>query len=117
MTSVLFDQGAPGADAWPVIDDEEYTHVVATVTASGDTTVHTPAAGKRIRLRWIYAINDPTASSAPLIKVSLGAEEKYRAWALSKAQRVTGPADGELIINLSQAGNVAVTALLEEVDP
>lgn len=104
-------------EAIPVTDsgEREYTHVVATVTASGNTTVHTPAAGMRVRLRWIYAINDPSASTSPLIKVSLGATEIYRVYALSKRQRVTGPVDGALVINLSAAGAVAVTALLEEV--
>lgn len=95
--------------------EREYTHVVATVTDAGNTVVHTPAAGKAIRLRWIYAINDPTASEAPLIKVSLGGEEIYRVWALSKRQRITGPIDGPLVLNLSLAANVAVTAVLEEV--
>lgn len=95
--------------------EQEYTHVVATVTAAGNTTVHTPAAGKRIRLRWTYAINNPSSSSTPLIKVFLGAEEKYRVFALSKRQTVTGPVNGALIINLSTTGSVAVTALLEEV--
>lgn len=95
--------------------EREYTHVVATVTAVGDTVVYTPAAGKAVRLRWIYAINDPTATTAPLIRVSLGGQEIYRAWALSKRQRVTGPVDGDLVINLSGVANVAVTAVLEEV--
>lgn len=95
--------------------EEEFTHVVATVTASGSTTVYTPAAGKRIRLRWIYAINDPGLTASPLIKVFLGAEEKYRVYALSKRQMTTGPVDGALIINLDQAAEVAVTALLEEI--
>lgn len=95
--------------------DREYTHVVATVTASGDTTIYTPAAGMKVRLRWIYAMNDPTSATAVLIKVFLDTEEKYRAWALSKGQQVTGPTDGALVINLSGAANVAVTALLEEV--
>ena len=101
----------------PVTDsgEREYTHVVITATASGNTTIHTPAANKRIRLRWIYAINDPTALTAPLIKISLGATEIYRVYALSKRQRVTGPVDGALVINLTGSGNVAVTALLEEV--
>lgn len=89
--------------------------MVATVSASGSTTVYTPASGRRIRLRWIYAINDPSATTSPLIKVFLGASEKYRVYALSKRQLVTGPTDGALIIDLSAAGNVAVTALLEEV--
>jgi hypothetical protein len=95
--------------------EQEYTHVVATVTASGSTTLHTPASGKRIRLHWTYAINDPSASTNPLIKVFLGAEEKFRVYALSKRQTVTGPKDGALIVNLSASGSVAVTALLEEV--
>jgi hypothetical protein len=93
----------------------EYTHVVATVTASGPTTIYTPAAGKLIRLRWIYAINDPGSSASPLIRVFLGAQEYYRVFALSKRQAISGPIDGPLIINLSEAAEVAVTAILEEV--
>lgn len=95
--------------------EQEYTHVVSTVTASGNTTIYTPAAGKRVRLRWIYAINDPGGTSNPLIKVFLGAEEKYRVYALSKRQLATGPVDGALIFNLSTTGSVAVTAILQEV--
>lgn len=95
--------------------EREYTHVVATVTANGDTTVHTPASGKRIRLRWIYAINDPSSTSPPLIKVKLGATEIYRVWALSKRQMKTGGVDAPLVINLTGGGSVAVTALLEEI--
>lgn len=89
--------------------------MVATVTASGPTTVFAPSAGRRVRLRWIYALNDPGSSASPLIKVLLGAQEKYRVYALSKRQLVTGPVDGALIVDLSEAAEVAVTALLEEV--
>lgn len=96
--------------------EREFSHIVATVTDIGPTPIYTPAAGKRIRIRWIYAINDPTASTPALIKVFLGAEEKYRVYALSKRQMVTGPVNGPLIIDLSAAGAVAVTVLLEEVD-
>jgi hypothetical protein len=95
--------------------EHEYLHVVATVTVSGPTTVYTPAAGKRVRLRWIYALADPNGSSAPLIRVSLGAREIYRVYALSKRQQVTGPVNGALVIDLSTAASVAVTAILEEV--
>jgi hypothetical protein len=95
--------------------EHEYTHVVATVTNLGSTTVYTPAAGKRVRLRWIYALNDPDSETNPLIRVYLGAEEKFRVYALSKRQLVTGPVNGSLIINLSEAASVAVTALIEEV--
>lgn len=93
----------------------EYTHVVATVTASGPTTIYTPASGKLVRLRWIYAVNDPSASTSPLIKIKLGGNEYFRAYALSKRQNVSGPINGPLIIDLSAAGSVAVTAILEEV--
>jgi hypothetical protein len=92
----------------------EYTHVVATVTASGPTTIYTPTAGKLIRLRWIYAINDPGSSASPLIRVFLGAQEYYRVFALSKRQVISGAIDAPLIINLSEAAEVAVTAILEE---
>ncbi len=95
--------------------EQELTHVVATVTAAGDTTLYTPQAGKRVRMRWCYAINDPSASTNPLIKVFLGAAEVYRVYAVSKRQLVLGPVDGALKINLSSSGQVAVTVLLEEV--
>ena len=95
--------------------EQDYIHVVGTVTAEGATTLYTPVAGKRIRLRWIYAINDPDSATSPLIRVFLGAEEKYRVYALSKRQLTTGPVDGPLSIQLDGAGSVAVTVLLEEV--
>ena len=66
-------------------------------------------------MRWIYAINDPGSAASPLIKVFLGAEEKYRVFALSKRQMTTGPVDGAVIVNLSEAAEVAVTVLLEEL--
>lgn len=95
--------------------EQEFLHVVGSVTASGNTTIYTPSAGKRIRLRWQYAINDPGSTASPLIKIFLGAEEKYRLYALSKRQMTTGPVNGALIINLSEAADVAVTFLLEEI--
>lgn len=95
--------------------EQEYTHVVANVTAAGSTTIYTPTAGKRVRLRWIYAINNPSSTVSPLIKVLLGVQEKYRVYALSKRQVAVGPVDGALIINLSEAADVAVTALVDEI--
>jgi hypothetical protein len=95
--------------------EQDYTHVVATVTNAGDTTLYTPVSGKRLRLRWIYAINDPDLSTNPLIRISLGNQEKYRVYAISKRQQTTGPVGGPLIINLSEAASVACTFLLEEV--
>ena len=95
--------------------EQEFTHVVGTVTASGSTVLHTPAAGRRVQLRWIYAINDPSSTTSPLIRVFLGDEEKYRVYALSKRQLTVGPTDGPLRIELDQPGAVAVTAILAEI--
>lgn len=95
--------------------EQDYTHVVATVTAAGPTTIYTPVLGKRLRLRWLYAINDPGSTANPLIKILLGAQEKYRVYALSKRQLTTGPIDGPLIVDLSEAAEVACTFLLEEI--
>jgi hypothetical protein len=47
--------------------------------------------------------------------VFLGAQEYYRVFALSKRQAISGAIDAPLIINLSEAAEVAVTAILEEV--
>jgi hypothetical protein len=93
----------------------EFTHVVATVTAVGDTVVYTPSAGKRIRVQWSYAINDPASSVSPLIKIILGGTERFRVYALSKRQQITGPVNGTLVVNLSVVASVAVTFILEEI--
>lgn len=116
---VEFAQGSAADEdnAWPVSDsgEREYMHVVATVTSAGDTVIHTPTAGKAVRLRWIYCISNPTAETPPLIEVRMGANPIYRVYALSKRQLKTGNPDEALIVNLSGAGAVAVTAILEEV--
>jgi len=95
--------------------EQEFTHIVGTIIASGSTTIYTPASGKRVRLRWSYAINDPGSTASPLIKIFLGAQEKYRVYAISKRQMTTGAVDASLIVNLSEAAEVAVTFLLEEI--
>lgn len=116
---------APASDAYGSVvrvvgtvadsTDTEWTPVATTVTAIGDTTIYTPAAGKRIRLHWIYGINDPVSSSSTKITVKMGAQVYYVAWAISKRQRFTGALDAPLIINLSATGDVAITAFLEEI--
>lgn len=95
--------------------DIEYTPVATSITASGDNTLYTPASGKRVRLHWVQAINDPMASTSTKITIKLGSNTYYVAWAISKTQRFTGPVDGPLIVNLSAPGNVAFTAFVEEV--
>lgn len=105
------------AEILPTSDstDVEWISRATTVTNAGDTVIYTPAPGKRIRLHWIYAINDPVSSSSTKITVKIGGTTYYVAWALSKRQQFTGPVDGVLTINLSSPGDVAVTAFLEEI--
>lgn len=88
---------------------------VGTATGVGDTTIITPASGKKIKLYWVSAINDPDEAASPLIKVILGTTELYRAYAIAHWEIFTGPTDGVLKVNLDQAGSVAVTAHYEEV--
>jgi hypothetical protein len=95
--------------------DSEYLRIATSVTATGDTTLVTPAAGKRIRLQWVYAINDPVASTSTKITVKLGSAVQYVAWAISKRQQLTGAVDAPLVINLSNLGDVAVTVFYQEV--
>jgi hypothetical protein len=95
--------------------DSEYLRVATSVTATGDTTLITPAAGKRIRLQWVYAINDPTAVLSTKITIKLGTAVQYVAWAISKRQQLTGAVDAPLIVNLSNLGDVAVTVFYQEV--
>jgi hypothetical protein len=95
--------------------DSEYLRIATSVTATGDTTLVTPAAGKRIRLQWVYAINDPTAVLSTKITIKLGTAVQYVAWAISKRQQLTGAVDAPLIVNLSNLGDVAVTVFYQEV--
>jgi len=98
-----------------VAQQAEFTPVTALVTAAGDTTVFSPAVGKRIRLRWTYALNDPASANPARITIRLGAQTKYITYGISKKQVDTGPINGALIVNLSQAGNVACTFRIEEI--
>lgn len=95
--------------------DIEYTVVAVALTTAGDNVVYTPAAGKRVRLHWVYAVNDPAATAPAKITLSLGAVVKYVTYGVSRKQVDTGPINGAVVINLSQASTVACTLRLEEV--
>ena len=95
--------------------DFEYTTTCVLVTAAGDNIVYTPATGKSIRLHWVYTLNNPTSLTPALITVSLGGVTKFMTYGVSKRQQVTGPVNGTMNVNLSLAGSVACTFILEEV--
>ncbi len=96
------------------VDDEDLTPVLITVTASGDTTVHTPAAGKKVILRKIQLQSEPGNPSQPLIEVKLGSAAVIRGYSVSERQRIEGAIDDPLVINLDAAGNVSGTAFIQE---
>ena len=85
------------------------------ITAAGNTTVYTPAAGKSARIRWVSVLNRPVDATCPLITVSAGATQLYSAWGVQRAQVDTGPVNGAVVINLSVVGNVAYNFRIEDV--
>lgn len=89
--------------------------VTATATSSGDTTVYTPTAGKKVRLYWISCINDPDSSLTPLVKVKLGSAEFYRGYAIAHWEVFDGATNAALIVNLDEAGSVSITAHYAEI--
>lgn len=106
------------ASGWSNIADStdiEYVPTCVLVTAAGDNIVYTPATGKSIRLHWVYTLNNPTSLTPALITLSLGGVVKFITYGVSKRQQVTGPVNGAMNVNLSVAGNVACTFLLEEI--
>lgn len=95
--------------------------VTATVTASGDTVIRTPAAGNRIDLYWASAVNrDDNAQPSIQIKLASDSDpdrECYRLPVLGHWEKFVGAVDAPLIVNLSTAALVDVTAHIIEVTP
>lgn len=87
----------------------------AQVVTPGNTTIHTPASGKAIKLFWVSALNDPDQSASPLIIFKFGANEIYRGYALAHWEVFTGAVDQSLVVNLDSTGDVAVTIHYQEV--
>ncbi len=110
--------------------EREYPHVPVEVTAAGDTVIaglagtgpggadpaYVLTPGKAIRLRWIFITPALESDPFPLIRVTVGGAPGYLFHgAMAKRQMKTGAVDAPLIVNLSVAASVAVTAILEEV--
>lgn len=102
-------------DAWSDPSTESVTPLVATVTATGETTILTPTTGRALRVLWVAAINDPDQAQSPLVQVKLGSTELYRAYAVAHRQTFTGAVNAALTVTLDQAGSVAVTVHYTEV--
>ena len=98
-----------------------------TVSGNGDNTVHTPAAGKKIRLYYaslnaddansaaVIAILKFGAGGAALYKYSLGAGGIWARNISAGRRHIDGAVDQALILNLSAAQSVHVSIEYEEV--
>lgn len=111
--------GQPLAEDQIPLDSAEHEYTPgltgAVITAQGATLVHTPAAGKTLRLHWVHVLSKPSASVFPMITVMLGAKEICTTYGVSKRKRVTAANPGDaLVVYLDQAGSVACTFDIEE---
>lgn len=90
----------------------------ATSVSSASNTIHTPASGKSIRLKWIY-VASPSTSSETVVTVSLGASVAYQfplpaPGIFMRTSIRESVADGTLSVALSPATTVYVNYELEE---
>ncbi len=104
-----------GADDALDSGEREFLHVPQLVTQAGDTVLHTPPPGHALRLRWVYALNDPASATPALITIRLGDQVLFVVYGISKRQRVTGAEGAPLVVSLDVAGKVAATFIVEEV--
>lgn len=93
----------------------------STVSALGDTTVYTPGAGMRVRLKWV-GLSSPSTNTAPTtatVKWSGASGEIYR-WSMGAPGAFAhgsvreGAVNESLIVNLSAAQSVFVNLDVEE---
>ncbi|MEK6788522.1 MAG: hypothetical protein AABY68_06185 [Pseudomonadota bacterium] len=97
--------------------EQEYIHFPFSVSAVGSPATYVMAdPSKKLRLRDIVALDDPSNPQGAVISVKIGALEAHRGYAISKTQRKTGDNAGDtLTISVNKAAAVSGTAILEEV--
>lgn len=90
------------------------------VTAVGLTSIYTPAAGKKIRLKWFAMASPDTNTASVIATVALAGVDIY-IWpmgapgAFMHSSVREGITDGELTITLSEAGqDIYVNMDIEE---
>ncbi len=131
--TVTADQGAPNAGAalaWPVsVESMSLVKKTFAASALGDTTVHTPGAGKKIRLYFFgYSAGFGVLGVLAGLKLAgynggavfdqqylVAAGQPYARNIQGGKRYVEGAADGALVVNLSAAQAVYVNYELEEI--
>lgn len=119
--------GSITVDGSLTITPDTYSAKAGTAFSSGDTTIHTPAAGKAIRLHYI-SINADGANSTDcttILKFAAGGSSIYKLclkagamWArnIGAGRRyIQGGINEALIINLSAAQNIHYSIEYEEI--
>lgn len=111
--------GGSGGGSTPAADlrlDSGKIPVTGVVTTTSPTVIYTPSTGKRIRLFWAYALNDPDSTLNPLITISIGSMVCYMGYAIAHTEIFDGAINDSLTVTLDQAGSVAVTLHIKEVN-
>jgi len=99
------------------------TIVSVQATASGNTTIQTPAAGKKIRVKLIDVWNSNTAAITVYLRFAAAGTARFKKTLAANTGFIInligtnweGAADEALIINLSAIGIVDVTVMKDEV--
>jgi hypothetical protein len=103
--------------------DAVSTPTSITATALGDTTIDTPASGKKFRVKLIDVWNNGSADITVYLKFAAGGTARFKKLLAAKTGFVVnlvgcnweGTADQALIINLSAAGTVDVTVFRDSI--
>lgn len=96
------------------------TPYVTVVTATGDTTLRTPAAGNYLEVYYLSAMPKPTTTTWPRLKFTLGSTDLQNGYAVAHWEKFTGAVNEALKINLSEAADaagIAVTVHYKELSP
>lgn len=92
-----------------------------TLSAAGNTSIITPAAGNRIQIYWISFLPSSDNTSANLVKLGFGttggaiSTELYRNVAMAHWELFTGTANQSVIINTATAEPVYTTIHFKEI--
>lgn len=93
----------------------------ATIAAAGNTTVITPATGKRIELLWVSFIPNADNAAANLVRIGHGPAssitvQAYEGYALAHWEPILGAVNARVIVNLATAEPVSLNLTYREVD-
>lgn len=108
------------------ISPDTFTAKAVSISSSGNNTIHTPSAGKAIRLHYLCVsaaasnTTDVTATvkfsgGSDLYKVSLFGGAMFARNIGAGNRYLQGSADTALVVNLSDAQNVFVSIEFEEI--